>query len=148
MLGFAMTGGGVVFFAIEKVVVVGEFLARMNVANGDNPYLSVDLIGLAVGITGMIDECGNTVSIDDAITISHGEKISDVAMFVDFVAFFFGNARPRIFDDLCAPLDRSSSKDAGSVNFRGSNDQSHVREVLLYECPPMRLSDAGESKNP
>jgi hypothetical protein len=78
----------------------------------------------------MIDERGSAVAINHA-AISQSEQISVVAILIAAIAFFFAQPRPGVFDDVRAILDRRSGVAAGSVDWRGANDQGHESSSQL-----------------
>jgi len=129
-----MAGGGIVLFAVEEVVVVRELFARANVARGENPDFALYFIRLTIWIAGVIDERGDTVAVNHAIAVTYGEKIGDVAMLIELVAFFLGDARPGILDDLRTLLNRSSGENASGVNIGRANDNTHIAAAPLQNA--------------
>src|SRR5580692_224513 len=61
------TQTGSILVAVIEVVVVGQFFSSRNIALRDDPHLAPNLISLAVWLTGMIDERGHPVAINDAL---------------------------------------------------------------------------------
>src|SRR5262245_46368369 len=71
--GPAMAGGVFPRLSIVDVVIVGQLLARLNVAQGNDPDATFDLIGFTVGLAGMINECSHAKTVDDGFAAVHAE---------------------------------------------------------------------------
>src|SRR5579884_864927 len=83
----AVAGRHLVGIAVEKVVVVGKLLAGLDVAQGENPYAIVNLVGLAVGIAGMVHKGRNAKAVNDDVGIIHGEEVGDLGIGVHALGF-------------------------------------------------------------
>ena len=73
---------------IVDVVVVRQFLSGCDVAQSDNPDALVYLIGVAIGLTGMVDKGCHAEAVDHGLAIVHAEEIGNFAVGVHPIGFF------------------------------------------------------------
>jgi hypothetical protein len=128
IFGPAKAQGKVIWVAIVKVVVVREFFSRKNLSNCTNDHSAVDLVGLAVRITGMIDEGGYAITINHALAIGQAKEVGSGRVLVNRVGFRVAKARARIFGDDRAAFYRRGSVDTVGVNLRSANNEGHSRD--------------------
>jgi len=64
VVGTAVAGAGVVT-AIVEAVVVGDFVACGDVAEGDDPDVAVVFGGFGVAVAAVVDEHGTAEAVDD-----------------------------------------------------------------------------------
>src|SRR5262249_34790814 len=83
-----------------------------------------DLVGLAIGVTRVVHESGDTVAVDRAAVIQR-EEIRLFAAGVKALAFLFRHERSAVFDDAIALLDGMVGVNAGGVDITGTNDEAH-----------------------
>src|ERR1035441_4153654 len=122
-------GGGaaiavlVVFVGVVQVVLVGEFFAGGDVADGgDEDAALFVLLGLAVGVAAGVDEHGGAETVDDFSAA--GEEVGDEAVLVAGVGDGLGQAGAVVLADADAFLDGPHGVAAGCVDGRGANDKS------------------------
>src|SRR6266496_2347235 len=119
---------GIVEVSVIKVVIVGEFLACGDVANGADENPSINFIGFAVWIARVIDEGGNAVAVNDALAVCQSEEVGPRRMLINRVGLIIGQLGPGVFDDDVPLLDGSGRVNAVSVDVRSANNQGHVLE--------------------
>ena len=119
--------------AIVETVVIRDFFARCNVANSLYPDPPTDFVGLAVGITTVIDEHRHAMSVDDDRAVSKSKEVGDGRLLVRRVGFVLAEARTGIFRDAGAFSNRSCGVAAGRMNGRRANDESHGYEEVFLE---------------
>ena len=81
-----------------------------------------DLVGLAVGVAGVVDEHGDAVPVDYLRSVTDSEEIGGGRVLVLYVGLLFGYARPGVFDDAGAILDWLGGVAAGGMDGGGADD--------------------------
>lgn len=99
ILGAAVAGGWVAWVGVINVVIVGQLLAVGDIPQSDDPNPPIDLICLTVWIAGMIDESRHAEAINDRLAAIHAEQVGNVAIGVQSVSLFRGDAGPRVLQD-------------------------------------------------
>lgn len=123
---FRTAGAGRVAITFIQKIVVGQLFSGGNVARADDPHAAVNvLFGFAIRIAGMVDKGRESVAVDDIFFLADRKEIGDIAVLINAIAFFLADDGSGITDDLIAPLDGGSGENAGGVNVRGSDNQSH-----------------------
>jgi hypothetical protein len=97
---------GIVFVAVEEVVLVGQLFVGRDVPNCPDKHPSVDAFRLAVGIARVIDEHGNTKAIDHRSIVGTAEEIRDVPARIAFIRMLFREARTVVFTYFLSLPDR------------------------------------------
>src|SRR6185437_14352867 len=98
-VGGSAVAGGFIVVAVVEVVVVGEFFAGGDVANGFNPDATSNFVGFAIRVAGVVEEHGHSVAVDDDGAVADAEQIGGWRVLVFGVGEFLGNARAGVFDD-------------------------------------------------
>jgi hypothetical protein len=120
-----------VVFAVEEAVVVGEFFASFDVAQGNYPHSSRDDVGFAIGFARMIDERSDAVAVDDMLSAVEPEKVRRGNVIVKVVGLFVGQALANVFNYESALADQQSGIATAGVDARFSKDQGHGAYLSL-----------------
>ena len=128
MPGAAKAVRRIVEVSVIKVVVVGEFLACGNVADGSNENPAIDFIRLAIGIAGMINKGRDAIAINHPLAIGETEKICPWRVLVNVVCLVVGQLRAGVFDYDVAFLNRCGGVDSIGMDLRSANYQCHAIE--------------------
>src|SRR6185312_7204004 len=104
-----------IIVAIIEVVVVAEFFACLDVLRRDDPDVPVDLIRLAIRVTGMVDECGDASAVDDVHAVVKAEQVGVWVAFVELIGAFAADKWAGVLNDVCALLYGFGGVDAGGV---------------------------------
>ena len=83
--------------AVIEIVIVSEFLSGGDVSNGSNDHASLNFICLAVGLTRMVDEGGNTIAIHHMLAIHQTKEISSGRIFINIVGLGVRQPRASVF---------------------------------------------------
>src|SRR5579862_4028709 len=75
--GRAAVAGGFLVTTVVEAIIVGDFLARRDVADGPDPHTAFDFFRLAIWIAAVIDEHGHTVAVDHYRAVAESKKVSD-----------------------------------------------------------------------
>lgn len=126
--GSAALGGSAVACAVGgvgvvEVVLVGEFFAGLDGAEGDDEDPLVFFEGFAVGGAGVVDEHGGAEAVDDGAFGAEGEEVGDDAVLVAEVGFGFGQAGAIVLADAGAFRDGARGVAAGGVDGGGADDE-------------------------
>src|SRR5262249_54859675 len=100
---------------IVNVVVVGELFAGRNIPQRNNPNALIDLVGLAVGLAGVVDEGGHAEAVDYSLAVFHAEQVSYLAACVHAVGFPGSQPGPGVFQHLGSGCDWRGGVDASTV---------------------------------
>jgi len=111
--------GLVVVVPVVEIVVVGELLARCDVAEGNDPDMFFELIRLAVGSQQWLMNAA-TLSRRPRTRPPEAEEISIGAVGIELVRFLLGEARTGVLDDVGPFRDRDRRVAAGSRGYRTS----------------------------
>lgn len=87
--------------------------------------MAVDLLGLAVGVAGVVDEHGRPVAIDHLRSVPDAEQVRDGFIGVAKVGHILIDPRTRVFDDASAFGDGGSSVTTGGVDRGRADDKAH-----------------------
>jgi hypothetical protein len=121
--GAAVAVGGFVVGVVE-VVLVDEFFAGGDVADGLDVDAAIVLFGLAVGGAGVVDEHGGGEAVDDVGGAVDGEEVGDGLLGVALVGDVLGDAGAVVLEDAAAAGDGVERDDAGGVDFGGLDEQA------------------------
>jgi len=131
MPGTTKAVGGIVEISVVEVVVVGEFLARRNVADGSNENPAIDFIRLAIRIAGMVDESRDAIAVNHPLAIGQTKEICPRRMLVNVVGLIVGQLRAGVFDDNVALFNRSGSVHTIGMDLGSADNQCHKRRCTL-----------------
>jgi putative hemolysin len=133
-------------FIVVKVVVPEQLFARGNIPQSKDPRAAFDLIDLAVGITGVIQVCAQSLAIDDGFAIFQTVKVGAGSSIVQPIGLFWGNARAIVLDNAGASRNRSVGKYSHGVNARRANYEGHAINFARLPTrgkPPERILPDG-----
>src|SRR6266852_3335036 len=116
---------GRILFAIEEVVVVGEFLPALDIAPRDDPDPSPDDVGLAIWPAGMVDEGSHAVAVHDVLAAIESEKIGYGHVVIQILGLIVAEALTHIFHDPRPLSNRGSRIATAGVDARFAKDQGH-----------------------
>jgi len=113
--GFAIAGAGVVG-AVVEAVVVGDFAAGGDVAEGDDEDSAIFFNGFGVAFAAVVDEHGGAEAVDDDPSVTESKEVGDGVVLVEVVGFFFGDAAAGVFGDAFAFGNDGGGITAGGVD--------------------------------
>jgi len=116
MSGTATARRRIIELAVIKVVVVCELFPGFDAADGANNHTAVYLVGFAIGIARVIDECRDAIAIDDVLTVDQAEQVRARGKIVNCVCLLVGQTRAGVFDDDGPPLYGCGRVNAVSVD--------------------------------
>src|SRR5580658_2125669 len=89
----AAVADGFLIVAVIQAIVVGDLVARGDVANRRNPDAAIGLFGFAVGIAAVIDKHGRAVAVDDDRAVAESKQVGDGRILVGDIGLVFGDTR-------------------------------------------------------
>ena len=122
---------GRILFAVEEVVVVGEFFTGLDIAPRDDPDPSPDDVGLAIWLAGMIDKRGHTVAVHDVLAAIESEKIGYGRVVILIIGLIVAEALTHIFHDPRPLPNRGSRIATAGVDARFAKDQGHGTSFIF-----------------
>src|SRR5208283_3378514 len=129
-LAAAVAQGSVVFVAIVKPIIVGEFFAGGDVAQRLYKDPVLFLVGLTVGIAGVVHEHGHPMPIDHNLAVTDPKEIGERAAIVANVSLSFADAFARVLENTSFLRDVVQGEASSGVNIRGTNNQAWQAAVL------------------
>ena len=86
--------------------------------------MSIEFVGFAVGVAGVIDKRGDILAIDDVLAVGESEQVSLFLVRITFVGFFDGQDVSQVLDNMCALLNGNGGIAAGTVNVGSAGDEA------------------------
>src|SRR5262249_40831659 len=126
-------------FRMVDVVVVVELLASGNALKSNNPDLIFNLVGLAIGMAGVVDESRHAEAVDHRLAVVHPEQVGDLAVSVHAVRLSRAETRAGVLQNACSFRDGRSGVNPSAVQGRRANDYGHM---IWWRCLRQRASNA------
>ena len=126
-----MAVGVISVVGVMKIVLIGQLLARSDVAGRDHPNAAVEVLCLAVWIAAVVDEHRRPEAVYHLTTISGAEQIGDKAVLVPLIGLILREARPVVLDDRGAFSDRPHGVAASGVYGRRTNYKPRKHPVII-----------------
>src|ERR1035438_745398 len=131
--------------AIVQVVIVGQFLPGLDVAQGDDPHLAADLVGFAVRLARMIHKRRHSTALNDHLSPVQPKQVRVGKVVIKIVRLFVGQRHTRVFNDQGPLADSFRGIAAVAMNARLANDERH--SGLLSLAHPLPNPARGNLKN-
>ena len=114
-------------FGVGEAVVEGEFFAGDDVATGDDPDVTADIVSSAIWSTGMVNQAGDVarraavevvlfVEIKNIDAVVTATFLAFEALFFAPLCFGFGDAFAGVFDHACFVGNGALRINTASVN--------------------------------
>jgi len=124
-----------IVFAIKQAVVVGQLFAGLDIAQSNNPNVSRNDVGFAVGLTGMVDKRSNAVAIDHVLAAVETEEIRHRHVIIEIVGLLVAQAFADVLHDESAFSDSRGGVTTTGMNARFLKDEGHGGRNNLYHSP-------------
>jgi hypothetical protein len=117
--------------SVIEIVVIGEFFACPDVANGTNNNPAFDFVGFAIRVAGVIDERSDTVAVNHVFAIEKTEQVCSRRLIVNRIRSFVGKSRAGVFNNDFPFCNRNRCVYAIAVDAGPANDESHPFEIII-----------------
>ena len=120
----AVAIGFVGFVRVIEVVLVDQFFAGGDVADGADEDSTARLLALAVGRAGVVEEHRRSKAVDYIAVVPEAEDIGDDAVGVALIDQLFGEARAVVLDDAAAARDGVQRVAPSGVDGGGADEEA------------------------
>ena len=112
-------------FVVVEIVVPDEFFTGGDVAQGEEPNASLDLVDFAVRIARMVEIRAEAFAVDHGLAVFQTIEVRAGGTVVAAVGFFRGDAFAGVFDDAGSFTNGRRSIDSDGMNWGWADNQGH-----------------------